>query len=123
MKYVCSICGYVYDEAKEGKPFAELPDSWVCPICGAAKSAFRSEQAAEAPRTPAAPIHIDEDMKKLSAGELSALSLIHIFTTIITSAISNRWRKKLKRWRRNMTVPLWITKCPMAECRRAIRSS
>lgn len=63
MKYVCSICGYVYDEAKEGKPFAELPDSWVCPICGAAKSAFRSEQAAEAPRTPAAPIHIDEDMK------------------------------------------------------------
>ena len=73
MKYVCYICGYVYDEAKEGKPFAELPDSWVCPICGAAKSAFRSEQAAEAPRTPAAPIHIDEDMKKLSAGELSAL--------------------------------------------------
>ena len=31
--------------------------------------------------------------------------------------------KKLKRWRRNMTVPMWITKCPMAECRRAIRSS
>lgn len=29
MKYICSICRYVYDEAKEGKPFAELPDSWV----------------------------------------------------------------------------------------------
>lgn len=73
MKYVCSICGYVYDEAKEGKPFANLPDSWVCPLCGAAKSAFHPEQAAGAPRTPAVPIHIDEDMKKLSAGELSAL--------------------------------------------------
>ena len=24
MKYVCSICGYVYDEGKEGKPFADL---------------------------------------------------------------------------------------------------
>ncbi len=73
MKYVCSICGYVYDEAKEGKPFSELPDSWVCPLCGAAKSAFHPEQAAQVPKTPAAPIHIDEDMKKLSAGELSAL--------------------------------------------------
>lgn len=73
MKYVCSICGYVYDEAKEGKPFNELPDPWVCPVCGAARSAFRPEQAAKAPKTPAAPIHINEDMKKLSAGELSAL--------------------------------------------------
>lgn len=73
MKYVCSICGYVYDEAKEGKPFSELPDSWVCPLCGAAKSAFRPEQVTEAPKMPAAPIHIDGDMKKLSAGELSAL--------------------------------------------------
>ena len=35
MKYVCSICGYVYDEAKEGTPFAGLPDAWACPVCGA----------------------------------------------------------------------------------------
>ena len=40
MKYVCSICGYVYDEAKEGTPFAGLPDAWACPVCGAGKSAF-----------------------------------------------------------------------------------
>lgn len=73
MRYVCSICGYVYDDAKEAKAFADLPDSWVCPLCGAAKSAFRPEQKADAPKTPAAPIQIDEDMKKLSAGELAAL--------------------------------------------------
>ena len=30
MKYVCSICGYVYDEEKEGRPFSELD---ICPIC------------------------------------------------------------------------------------------
>lgn len=49
MKYVCSICGYVYDEEVEGTPFADLPESWTCPLCGAAKSAFEPE----APREPA----------------------------------------------------------------------
>lgn len=73
MRYVCSVCGYVYDESKEHKPFADLLDSFVCPLCGAAKSAFHPEEKAEAPKTTMAPIHVDEDMKKLSAGELSAL--------------------------------------------------
>ena len=40
MKYKCSICGYVYDDAKEGVAFADLPDTWQCPLCGAPKSAF-----------------------------------------------------------------------------------
>lgn len=43
MRYVCSICGYVYDEEVEGTPFAALPDTWTCPLCGAAKSAFAPE--------------------------------------------------------------------------------
>lgn len=73
MRYVCSVCGYVYDENKEYKPFADLPDSWVCPLCGAAKSAFVPEQKTEVSKTPGMPVRIDEDMKKLSAGELSAL--------------------------------------------------
>ena len=33
MKYVCSICGYVYDESQEDLTFQQLPESWVCPIC------------------------------------------------------------------------------------------
>ena len=73
MKYVCSICGYVYDEAKEGTLFADLPDSWVCPLCGAAKSAFAPEQQTQPVKAPIQPIHIDEDMKELSPGELAAL--------------------------------------------------
>jgi len=39
-KYRCTVCNYVYDEAKEGKKFSELPDDWRCPVCGAPKSAF-----------------------------------------------------------------------------------
>ena len=73
MKYICSICGYVYDEAREGKSFASLPDSWVCPICGAAKSAFAPEQKPETPEASAAAVQVDEELERLSAGELSAL--------------------------------------------------
>ena len=45
MKYVCSICGYVYDEASEGVAFADLPDDWACPLCTAPKSAFEPQAA------------------------------------------------------------------------------
>ncbi len=73
MKYVCSICGYVYDEAKEKLLFSDLPESWLCPLCGAGKSAFALEQKHETQKRQISPIKIDDDMKKLSAGELSAL--------------------------------------------------
>ena len=36
-KWVCTFCGYVYDGEI---PFEELPDDWVCPLCGKPKSAF-----------------------------------------------------------------------------------
>jgi rubredoxin len=47
-KYRCTICDYLYDpEAGDtpngvapGTAFADLPDTWVCPICGAEKSMF-----------------------------------------------------------------------------------
>jgi pyruvate oxidase len=39
-KYRCTVCNYVYDEAKEGKKFSDLPKEWVCPVCGAQKSVF-----------------------------------------------------------------------------------
>lgn len=47
-KWRCTICNYVYDPAKGdlgngvavGTSFEELPDGWVCPICGADKDMF-----------------------------------------------------------------------------------
>ena len=47
-KYRCTVCGYIYDpeegdpdgDIKPGTPFEEIPDNWVCPVCGAAKSDF-----------------------------------------------------------------------------------
>ncbi len=47
-KYICTVCGYVYDPDKgdpesgvaPGTPFESLPDNWVCPVCGAPKDQF-----------------------------------------------------------------------------------
>jgi rubredoxin len=39
-KYKCSLCGYTFDESKEGKTFDSLPADWICPICGADKTQF-----------------------------------------------------------------------------------
>ena len=48
MRYVCSVCGYIYDpeqgdpesNIKPGTLFMDLPDDWVCPICGVSKDQF-----------------------------------------------------------------------------------
>ncbi|MFO7596109.1 MAG: rubredoxin [Desulfocurvibacter africanus] len=50
-KYVCNICGYVYDPAdgdpengvNPGTKFEDVPEDWVCPVCGAPKSEFSKE--------------------------------------------------------------------------------
>lgn len=40
VKYVCMVCGYVYDGET---PFEQLPDDWTCPLCGAGKDQFEAE--------------------------------------------------------------------------------
>lgn len=50
-KYVCSICGYVFDEAEglpeygiePGTKWEDIPDDFVCPVCGAAKEMFNEQ--------------------------------------------------------------------------------
>ena len=39
-KYICTVCGYIHDPAKEGIEFKDLPDDYTCPLCGAPKSDF-----------------------------------------------------------------------------------
>lgn len=47
-KYVCDVCGYVYDPGKgdpdngvaPGTAFEDLPEDWVCPECGVEKDQF-----------------------------------------------------------------------------------
>lgn len=51
-KYVCEVCGYVYDPAQgdpdsgiaPGTAFEDIPDDWVCPICGVGKDQFTPQE-------------------------------------------------------------------------------
>ena len=49
MRYVCSACGFVYDEEAMGAPFRALPQSWHCPMCAATRGDYRREGAADEP--------------------------------------------------------------------------
>ena len=65
-KYVCSVCGYVYDPAvgvpeegiAPGTPFDQLPEGFLCPICGVEKSLFEKQAGAG----PIAPIRGDRGL-------------------------------------------------------------
>ena len=50
-KWKCSVCGYIYDSEKgipekgieAGTEFEDLPDDWVCPLCGVGKDQFEEQ--------------------------------------------------------------------------------
>ena len=39
----CDVCGYEYDEDAEGVKWEDLPEDWVCPLCGVGKDEFSKE--------------------------------------------------------------------------------
>ena len=93
-RYVCSICGFVYEEAAgipasgiaPGTKWEALPDGWVCPWCKAAKSEFRLQDSGEQEKDgqvehvkeakAAEDLSVDMhegELRKLTIGEMSAL--------------------------------------------------
>lgn len=66
-KYICPICGYVYDESKEGIKFEDLPDDWKCPLCGAPKNLFKAEAVEVVVEEQ------EEELREMNYGEVSAL--------------------------------------------------
>ena len=43
MKYICDVCGYVYDEDVEQIKWEDLPEDYECPLCGVGKDQFTQE--------------------------------------------------------------------------------
>ena len=82
-EFTCSVCGYIYDEAEgvpadgilPGTKWEDLPDDWVCPMCGAPKVMF-DELMIEITNGP---LTIDKsdnppgEIRSLSFAEMSAL--------------------------------------------------
>lgn len=89
-KYICPICGYVYDESAgipekgiaQGTKWEDLPEDFLCPICGAPKSVFTrqgeiplaaAKASAAVPADAGADTIHTEDLRELSATEISAI--------------------------------------------------
>ena len=59
MKYVCDICGYVYDPAAgdpdngvaPGTPWEAVPEDWVCPLCGCAVAPTKTVDPNASPKS------------------------------------------------------------------------
>lgn len=70
-KWICELCGYEYDEATgdsdngiaAGTKFEDIPEDWVCPLCGAGKSEFKK-------------ILINKKMPKHQSKDVSAFFLL-----------------------------------------------
>lgn len=76
-RYRCTICGYIYDEAKEKVKFVDLPDDWKCPLCGAPKSLFEEvkEEKEEIKDVSKAEVieEVDDDLRELTNYEISLI--------------------------------------------------
>ena len=58
----CNLCSHIYDEAKEGIRWADLPGDWTCPVCGSGKDSFTLvATAAPAPAATPTSTSIGED--------------------------------------------------------------
>lgn len=82
-KYTCTICGFVYGETAgypeggiaPGTKWEDIPEDWICPLCGATKVDFQEQKSGKLPveqELPADALAFGE-MRELSLGELSAL--------------------------------------------------
>ncbi|MBN2655751.1 MAG: rubredoxin [Spirochaetales bacterium] len=82
-KYICSVCGYIYDEASgypegnipPGTVWADVPSSFVCPLCGASKADFNEKEddrAKTSSSTSDSHASLPEDIS-YTAAELSAV--------------------------------------------------
>lgn len=131
MKYVCSICGYVYDDEKEAIPFSELPASWCCPVCGAPKDVFVPAE----PEKPKDTDNAGEPQKDVASASPEAAESgddILGYTAVEMSAImSNLARGCEKQYKSEESAlfkelsEYFLKSCPegaKAGCRKAVRA-
>ena len=92
-QYVCSICGYVFDEAKGGR-WEDLPENWKCPGLRSGQGRLSGEETAAPPVNR--PVQAADTERELSAMELS----------IICSNLARGCEKQYMR-RNRRTLPGW----------------
>ncbi|MEG1170007.1 MAG: rubredoxin, partial [Erysipelotrichaceae bacterium] len=80
-KYVCSICGYIYDEAigipdagiAAGTKWEDLPQDWVCPLCGAPAVVFEVQGGEEVVKEEPVVANETSETSEFTIGQMAAL--------------------------------------------------
>ena len=83
-QYQCEVCQFIYDEEKEGTKWDDLPEDWVCPVCGTARKYFSPVATMPPAETLPEPIQKEEvglampiDLKKTTAATEDDFADIH----------------------------------------------
>ena len=95
-KYICTICGYVYDEALEAIPFQDLKN-WTCPLCTAVKDVFEKQvekQPLETTCTSDATLSVDAAFSRTKDDVEKQMEEIHRQAVEGTSQISAMGTKR-----------------------------
>ncbi len=85
-RYRCTVCNWVYDDAKEKVKFTDLPKEWVCPVCGAPKSAFvllAEEKSAEETK----PMKMESTVSDVLVNQIAAWGVKYVFGIPGTSTL------------------------------------
>jgi rubredoxin/mono/diheme cytochrome c family protein len=98
--YICPVCGYVHDESASGEPWAELPDDWTCPVCGAAKSQFEpdSPPPAQTDATIDAPAQatIPSANRAVVAHRVFGYVFLSIYLLLLVQMIPRLWTYQIE---------------------------
>ena len=98
-RYVCPICGFVHDEAT-GEIFDSLPDSWVCPVCGAAKSLFEPQPDEHTVGSLAAPIVSSEGSlpghRALRAHRVFGFIFLAVYMLLMVQMVPRLWEYQIE---------------------------
>ena len=86
-KYRCTVCNWVYDDAKEKVKFTDLPKEWVCPICGAPKSAFVLLSEEEGEKEAKAHKKADHTVSDVLISQIAAWGVKYVFGIPGTSTL------------------------------------
>ncbi len=120
-QYQCEVCQFTYDEEKEGTKWDDLPEDWVCPVCGTAKKYFSPVETAAAVEKPPEPIQKEEiglampiDLKKTTSATEDDFADIHemaetgkpVYEPMRTKKPTISWDEILFKGAQLATVPL-----------------
>lgn len=104
-KYICTVCGYEYDEAfgdpdsgiAPGTRWEEIPDDWSCPVCGASKDDFEKQKSPEEEKTEVSNKEPERDTGVSSSSFSDDIQLNAAELSVLLSNLARGCEKQYKK--------------------------